>query len=45
LIDAFFERLSGSPNARGQLEFETDAAIKAGDAVRGDIQASQRGNQ
>ena len=25
LIYAFFERLSGSPSARGQLEFETDA--------------------
>ena len=34
LIYAFFERLSGSPSARGQLEFETEAAVKAGDAVR-----------
>ena len=45
LIYAFFERLSGSPSARGQLEFETDAAVKAGEAVRNDIQASLRGDQ
>jgi hypothetical protein len=45
LIYAFFERLSGSPGARGQLEFETEAAVKAGDAVRNDIQASLRGKQ
>jgi hypothetical protein len=45
LIYAFFERLSGGPSARGQLEFETEAAVKAGDAVRNDIQASLRGKQ
>jgi len=42
LIEAFFERRSGNPSSRGQLEFETDAAIKAGDAVLLDIMAYRR---
>ena len=33
LLHAFFERLAGGPAATGQLEFETDAAVKAGDTV------------
>jgi hypothetical protein len=33
LLEQFFERLAGGPTARGQLEFETAAAIKAGDCV------------
>jgi len=33
LLHALFERLAGSPAATGQLEFETDAAVKAGDTV------------
>ena len=39
LMYAFFERLAGSPSARGQLEFETDDAVKAGDAVGAEIRA------
>src|SRR5215467_22197 len=42
LIEAFFERQSGNPSSRGQLEFETDAAIKAGDAVLLEILAYRR---
>jgi hypothetical protein len=38
LIEAFFERLSGTPTSRGQLEFETDAALKIGDAIRLDVE-------
>jgi hypothetical protein len=37
LMHAFFERVSGSPSASGQLQFETDAAVKAGDAVRAEL--------
>jgi hypothetical protein len=39
LMYAFFERLSGSPSASGQLQFETDAAVKAGDAVSAEVRA------
>jgi hypothetical protein len=34
LLHAFFERLAGAPSATGQLEFETEAAIRAGNRVR-----------
>jgi hypothetical protein len=37
LIEAFFERQSGGPTSGGQLEFETDAALKTGDDVRLEI--------
>jgi hypothetical protein len=33
LMEQFFERLTGSPTARGQLEFETSQAVKVGDMV------------
>src|SRR5215467_9553019 len=39
LLYAFFERLAGSPSATGQLEFETAAAVNAGDQVQLEIQA------
>ena len=42
LLHLFFERLAGSPSARGQLEFETAEAVKAGDAVTKEIQESLR---
>jgi hypothetical protein len=41
-LHSFFERLVGGPTARGRLEFETDAAIRIGDAVYEDIVASVR---
>jgi hypothetical protein len=34
LLHAFFERLAGAPSATGRLEFETEAAIRAGNRVR-----------
>jgi hypothetical protein len=37
LLEAFFERLTGGPAARGQLAFETDAAINLGNAVRREV--------
>jgi hypothetical protein len=39
LLEAFFERLTGGPAARGQLEFETDAAVKVGEEVRREVNA------
>jgi hypothetical protein len=39
LMYAFFERLAGSPSASGQLQFETDSAVKAGDAVSAEVRA------
>jgi hypothetical protein len=42
LLHAFFERLAGGPAATGQIEFETDAAIRAGDAVLKEIKAFDR---
>jgi hypothetical protein len=42
LLYGFFERLAGSPSATGRLEFETQAAVKAGDQVQLEIQAHQR---
>jgi hypothetical protein len=39
LLEAFFERLTGGPAARGQLAFETDAAINMGNAVRREVTA------
>jgi hypothetical protein len=39
----FYDRLVGSPSARlGQLEFETEAAINVGLAVRAEYEASAR---
>jgi len=42
LLYGFFERLAGSPSATGQLAFETEAAVHAGDQVQLEIQAHQR---
>jgi hypothetical protein len=42
LLFGFFERLTGGPSARGQLEFETDAALRAGDQVLAEIERAQR---
>jgi hypothetical protein len=36
-LEAFFERLAGSPTASGQLEFETEAVIQAGVRVRDEL--------
>jgi hypothetical protein len=44
-LELFFERLTGGPTARGQLEFETDAALKAGYDVEKDLERSPRGHQ
>jgi hypothetical protein len=42
LLYGFFERLAGSPTATGQLEFETDAAVRAGDLILHEIMAFDR---
>jgi hypothetical protein len=41
-LEAFFERQSGNPTSRGQLEFETDAALDIGDTVRLEIETYLR---
>ena len=43
LMYAFFDRLAGSPASRlGQLEFETEAALRTGEQVRAEVEAAQR---
>jgi hypothetical protein len=44
-LEMFFERLTGGPTARGQLEFETDAALKAGYDVEKELQRPPRGHR
>jgi hypothetical protein len=39
LLFAYFERIAGSPTASGQLEFETEAATRAGETVRREIES------
>jgi hypothetical protein len=38
-LEAFFERTTGGPTSRGHLEFETEAAVHAGEAVHDEIHA------
>jgi hypothetical protein len=38
-LEAFFGRSAGGPAVRGQLAFETEAAVHAGEAIRDEIHA------